>query len=99
MKSRQKAMIVRAHAARTQGLDELNIALSRGWRVVHVAPMGGAAVGTAQDAPELCHAALVVIERVDDAAVEGLEEVEEEVREVVDDLVEGDGSGLDVDDL
>lgn len=91
----QKAMLVRWNAHRAYGLDELNIALNRGWRVAQVTPMGGAAVGSPEEGSELCLAALVVIERHDQAESSVLHEVEEEL----DELVEGDGSELDVGDL
>jgi hypothetical protein len=82
-------------------LDDLNIELERGWRVVEVAPMGGA--GGATSSPIV--AALVILEHRDDnppeptVAAETVEEVNEEtVDEVVDELdevVEGDGAGTE----
>ena len=89
MKTQQKALVVMTGPGRVQGLDELNIALGRGWRVVEVAPMGGAAVGGPEATAEMCFAALVVIERADEAAAELLEAVEEEPEQLLDDIVDG----------
>ena len=73
----QKAIIVRTGPDGHEGLRALNLELERGWRVVEVAPMGGAA-GT-PDAP--CHAALVILENTPQdedptLAVEALERFE-----------------------
>lgn len=90
MPAKQKALIVRIRPDSTHGLDELNVQLGRGWRVVEVAPLGGAGVGAREGTPELCLAALVVIEREDDEAADVLAEAHEEPEEIVEDLVEGD---------
>ena len=95
----QKALIVRTGPEGHDGLEALNIALERGWRVAQVAPMGGAA-GPAETP---CHAALVILERADQRqptlAVEALERIErgeesvvEEVIEDPDEVVEGNGA-------
>lgn len=91
----QKALIVRTGPDGHDGLEELNIELERGWRVAHVAPMGGAA-GPAE-AP--CHAALVVLEYRDEEekptlAVEALERVERGAETVVEEVGEV-GNGAD----
>lgn len=96
MKTRQKALIVKTRRGRTQGLEELNRYLGRGWRVVHTTPMGGAGVGAADDIPDLCFAALVVIEQRGSSKAEVAAEVEEEVEELMDEIAEGDGSSLEV---
>jgi len=98
----QKAVIVRTGPDGHDGLRELNIELERGWQVIEVAPMGGAA--TEDEGPT--HAALVVLERQGPdrpsapAAVAALEEIGKESEEVVEqvveeaeDLVEGNGTG------
>ena len=99
----QKALIVTHQPGRTHGLDDLNIALQRGWRVVHLVPMGGAgAAGHGADTPP-CFAALVVIERAGAAEAELMEQVEELAEEVpdeaLDNLVDGDGASVDLDDV
>ena len=99
MSTNQKALIVRTGPEESDGLDELNIELERGWRVAEISPMGGAGGG---DAPVL--AALVILEHRDrpeqepKIATEAIEQVEESPEEVVDevvdeidDVVEGDG--------
>lgn len=95
----QKALIVRTGPDGHDGLEELNIELQRGWRVVSVAPMGGAA--TSDGAP--CHAALVVVEHREDetvptVAVEAVEKAEREADEILkileesSEVVEGNGA-------
>lgn len=89
----QKALIVKAGPEHTYGLDELNVKLSRGWRVVQMTPMGGAGVGPGDDGEaELCLAALVIVERAEEEAAALVEQVEEEI----DEIVEGNGAGLDL---
>jgi hypothetical protein len=94
MSIRQKAFIVRIRPESTHGLDELNVQLGRGWRVVEVSPMGGAGVGSHESAsPEICLAALVVAERredADEAAAEAVAQAEEETEEVVEEIVRGE---------
>jgi hypothetical protein len=93
MKTEQKALIVTTDTVKTRGLDELNIHLGRGWRVAHVSPMGGAAYGAHQgDAPSMCLAALVILERPTDSAIDILEQVGEQAEELLDEISEGDGS-------
>lgn len=87
MKTQQKALIVSIVDDRTRGLDELNIALGRGWRVIYMEPMGGS--GSARR--EARFASLVVIERED----EGLAEAHL-VEEAVEEMTEGDGASQDL---
>ncbi len=91
MNMQQKALIVRTGSGSTRGLDELNMKLGRGWRVAHLAPMGG---GASREAEALFLAALVVIERAEEPATEVLEQVEEEPEELLGELAEGNGAGL-----
>ena len=98
MKSKQKALIVRCCPDSMHGLDELNVQLNRGWRVHHVAPMGAAGVGARDGSPSLHFAALVILEREREDEAGLLEEAEEEVEEVLDELTEGDGSTVELDD-
>lgn len=86
MPSDQKALVVMARPGSVHGLDELNIALGRGWRVAHVAPMGGAGVNTEPDA-EIHFAALVILERSGDAEAAVLAAVEEEADDAVGEIV------------
>ncbi len=101
----QRALIVRVGPEHTDGLDELNIELQRGWRVAHVAPMGGTGLDASGEAPSPLLAALVVIERSERekngpltmTAVEEITELEERkpeeiVREVVEEAVEENGA-------
>ena len=90
MSTKQKAFIVRIRPESTHGLDELNVRLGRGWRVAKVAPLGGAGVGSQDDAPELCLAALVILERNEEAATEMIAQAEEETEEIVEEIVEGE---------
>jgi hypothetical protein len=107
MRTTQKALIVKTGPNGSEGLEELNIELERGWRVAEVAPMGGA--GGASSSP--FHAALVILEGRDleepkpALAVEELGDVEEEADEVVeevveevDEVVEGDGANPEEDE-
>lgn len=89
MSAKQKALIVRIRPDSTHGLDELNVQLGRGWRVAEITPMGGAGVGSHDEAPELCLAALVVIERSEDRAAEVVTQAEEETEEIVEEIVDG----------
>lgn len=86
----QKALIVTAGSKKPKGLDELNIALERGWRVSEISPMGGA--GASKDEPRF--AALVVIERHPETPSGVLHAVEEEA----DELAEGDGTSKEIAD-
>lgn len=99
MKTHQKAMVLLTGPEKTRGLSELNIELERGWRVVHVAPMGGAgAIANEPDEGAQPHwAALVVIERSQDrtSLTVGLEQAEEEVEELLEEIAEGDG-GIEI---
>ena len=100
MHTSQKALIVRTGPDGHEGLDELNIELERGWRVLEVEPMGGAGGGTSST-PVV--AAIVILVHEDERpepelAAQTVETIEQEaddvVDEVVDDMdevVEGDG--------
>lgn len=94
MSIRQKAFVVRIRPESTHGLDELNVQLGRGWRVVEMSPMGGAGVGSREDdAPELCLAALVIAERREDegkTTAQTMAQAEEETEEVVEEIVQGE---------
>ncbi len=85
MRDLQKAIIVTKRPGETAGLDELNRLLTSGWRVVTLAPMGGAV-------PDQ-FASLVVLERRQEgvAVAAALEEVEE--------VNEGDGAGTVPDEI
>ena len=99
MPIQQKALIVHYGPGSAHRLDELNIQLSRGWRVVHTTPMGAAALGAGGAEPAVHFAALVIVERTQDNDAAVLEqEAEEEIDEIIEDLVEGDGSSVEVDD-
>lgn len=99
MKTTQKALIIRTGPDGHDGLEELNIELERGWRVVEVAPMGGA--GGATSSPVV--AALVILEHRDERSEEPVmaaeavaEETEKAVEEIVEEsyeVTEGDGAG------
>ena len=95
MHTHQKAMVLLAGPEKTRGLSELNMELERGWRVVHVTPMGG--TGTPDQAEGPHWAALVIIERGQDrtSGALALEQVEEEVEELLEELAEGDG-GIEI---
>lgn len=86
----QKALIVTTGSKKPKGLDELNIALERGWRVAVVSPMGGS--GASKEEPRF--AALVVIERHEDVPSSVLHAVEEAEEENLD----GDGTSREVAD-
>ena len=96
MNAEQKALLVRTGPEATHGLDELNVLLGRGWRVAHVTPMGAAGVGAEAGTPALHFAALVVVERAGEAAAVLLGEAEEEIEEIIEDLVEGDGADVEL---
>lgn len=67
MPDEQKVFIITTRPDDERALDELNIALGRGWRIVQIAPMGGAGTGRRDDGTaDLCFAALVVAERRSD---------------------------------
>ncbi len=83
MKTHQKAFFVATDGGKPQGLDELNIALGRGWRVAHTTPLGGA--GAPTDA--LCLAALVIVEREENDTSAALAGIEEEAEDFVDEIV------------
>ncbi len=84
-----------AEPGKTHGLDELNLLLGRGWRVVTTTSMGGACAHSHGDAPGSCFAALVILESAGDLTAELLEQVQqpEELAEET-----GDGSSYDIGD-
>lgn len=97
MSDPQRALLVKIRPDETHGLDELNVALSRGWHVVQATAMGGAGVGTRDGLPDMCLAALVIIERDDEAALAMIRE--EEVAEKPEgESVEGNGAPVELDD-
>jgi len=96
MKTHQKALVVTTRPGETHNLDELNIALSRGWRVAHATAMGGAGIGAENDTPALCFAALVILERDDDVVPDLEAFIAETVEEPVEEIAEGDGVDIEV---
>jgi hypothetical protein len=99
MKTHQKALVILTRPGDRHELDDLNIALRRGWRVAHVTAMGAAGIGTENGLPELCFAALVIIERDHDDA-EALPALAEEIPEaLLDDAEQGDGAGPALEDF
>lgn len=88
-------MVLLAGPEKTRGLNELNIELERGWRVVHATPMGGTGTPEPEAGPQW--AALVIIERSQDrtSGVLALEQAEEEVEDLLEELAEGDG-GIEI---
>jgi hypothetical protein len=94
----QHALLVRATPTGTPGLAELNTRLRNGWRVTEVTPMGGTGLDVDGEAPAPFLAALVVLERseAERAAVEALEETQDEPEEIVEEIMEGDGAGTDL---
>jgi hypothetical protein len=99
MNDEQKALIVRDGPDGARGLDVLNEHLKRGWRVRHVAPMGGAGTGAGDASARLAFAALVVIERSEHRAETAVAAAEEEVEEIIDEVVDGNGPAIPVKDL
>ena len=85
MPASQHVHLVTTGPGGTRGLDAVNERLRQGWRVAHVAPMGGGGEG-----PDF--AALVVLERRGSEAEHVLDYLEEEIE----DALEGDGAGLDL---
>lgn len=92
----QRALLITSRPGQDHDLDALNEALKRGWRVVHATAMGGAGIGSQDGLPELCFAALVIIEREFESALDLLGEAEEEPEELLEEVAEGDGDGTDV---
>jgi hypothetical protein len=93
--TKQKAHIVTLdNTGRVSGLNDLNLALGRGWSFVSATPLGGSIPSGGENG---CLAALVILQREDRTAEALLESVEEEADELLDDLVEGDGANQDVD--
>ncbi len=92
--AKQKAFLILVRPDSVEGLDELNLALGRGWRVVSSVALGGAATGTTQE-HHYCVGCLVTVERDQHRAASLMESIEEE--DAVDELLEGDGAESDVD--
>lgn len=67
------------------GLDTVNDLLGKGWRVAMVTPLGG---GGASEAL----VAAVVLERSGRAAETLMEHAQEEIDEVIEELLDGDGA-------
>lgn len=86
----QKVYLIRSGSTGVSGIDELNAALGRGWRVVAMSPLGGAASGAAA---EHWHSVgcLVVVERSGSVTAALAETTEEE------ELLEGDGADAEID--
>lgn len=73
MNATQKVIIVTTGANGTQGLSSINKDLREGWRVVQIAPMGGA--GASEGAR---FAAMVVLEQSEQEATRLIEQMEEQ---------------------
>lgn len=94
MKAAHKIFLVTTGPDGTHGLSEVNDRLRQGWRVANVAPLGGG--GAAQG-----FAALVVLERGEDAAESVLEQIEEEMERLpgaLGEAVEGNGGAASLPD-
>lgn len=90
--TRQKAYLIQTSPTAVHGLDDLNIALERGWRVASTCPLGGAAAGGSEE-QGFSVGCLVIVERNERHAPAVIDTIEEEV----DELLEGDGANADVD--
>lgn len=73
MNATQKVLIVTTGTNGTQGLTSVNKDLREGWRVVQIAPMGGAGSGEGAR-----FAAMVVLEQSEQEAERILERIEEQ---------------------
>ena len=73
MNAEQKVIIVTTGSNGTQGLTTINKDLREGWRVVQIAPMGGA--GSSESTR---FAAMVVLEQSERDATRRMEELEEQ---------------------
>ncbi len=98
MKSNQKALVVSLRPDRTEGLAELNAALGRGWRVTHLTPMGGAGAGGQTAEAHVILGVLVILERNGGGMSGILEQVHEEAESLLEEIAEGDGSSMEIDD-
>lgn len=96
MDSQQKVFVLKTTMKKTEGLDELNTHLSRGWRVVAVEPMGGAGAGSHEASALVQLGAVVVVERSTTSRSEVLEESAEQSEELIDEISDGNGAGLDI---
>lgn len=96
MNTHQKALLVITRPDASHGLDELNVALHRGWRVVHATAMGGAGTGAPNHAPELCFAALVILERAEEAATDLLEQIAEKRQDLLHDVAGAYSAPLEI---
>ena len=72
MNAAQKVVIVTTGTSGTQGLTTVNKDLREGWRVVQIAPMGGA--GSSEGSR---FAAMVVLEQSEREATRQMEQIEE----------------------
>lgn len=95
MAIQQKVFVLKTTGGKTQGLDELNAHLGRGWQVVQIAPMGGAGAGASPSKMVLHLGAVVVVERSASARAEAVEKAEEQADEIIEEVVEGNGKGVD----
>jgi len=98
MPTEQKAFVVKSTQEAVEGLAALNEHLQDGWQVVNVESLGAAAAESS-GAAALHFAALVIAERSGEngmsaAAVSAAEQVEE----VVEEIVEGDGAHRDIEE-
>lgn len=98
MNAQQKALIVRCDAHTTHGLNDLNQHLSQGWRVRHVQPMGASSMASQTQEAAAHFASLVVIEHAGETAEMATLEAEESLEDMIEDLVEGDGSSVEVEE-
>lgn len=80
-----------AEPGKTHGLDELNLMLGRGWRVVTVTSMGGAGVYADHNASSQFFAALVVLEFSGELTAEFMEQVQQP-----EEIPEKAGDGFDI---
>ncbi len=94
----QKAFIVRVTREKVSGLRKLNKHLAAGWRVIKVKSLDGVALGNSSADSAVQFAAFVIAERMDDEETAMAVAAAEEVEEIVDDVVEGDGASHDLDD-
>jgi hypothetical protein len=88
MDATQKLLLLTTGPDGTRGLEEANDLLRHGWRVAQVCALGGG--GAAEG-----FAGVVLLERSGDTAESVLERLEDEIEEVI----EGDGAGGDVEAL
>jgi hypothetical protein len=83
MNTSQKLILVTAGSSGTQGITTANNDLREGWRLVQITPMGGAGSGESAR-----FAALVVLERSEEAAERVLVETAEQAEDDIDSQIE-----------